>query len=217
MSYDAIVFDIDGTLWDARESITAGWNLAIEELTGVPGTLESETFGQLFGKPLDALIDFALPGVPPERKAALGDYCLRRENEVLLERPGTLYPGVEDTLTELMARYPLFIVSNCGKGYIEAMLQGTGLMKYFSGWLCYADTNAPKDVTLRVLAKQYRLKNPVYVGDIQADADACARAGVDIIYAAYGLGEIAHPAATIHQFPDLLTLDMLWRWYDVPI
>lgn len=45
MSYDAIVFDIDGTLWDARESITAGWNLAIEELTGVPGTLESETFG----------------------------------------------------------------------------------------------------------------------------------------------------------------------------
>ncbi|MCD8051713.1 MAG: HAD family hydrolase [Clostridiales bacterium] len=209
MSYDAIVFDIDGTLWDARESITAGWNLAIEEITGVPGTLESETFGQLFGKPLDDLIDFAFPGVPPERQAVLGDYCLRRENDMLLERPGTLYPGVEETLETLAERYPLFIVSNCGKGYIEAMLQGTGLRNYFRGWLCYADTNAPKDVTLGVLAEQYKLKNPVYVGDIQADADACARAGVDIIYAAYGLGEIQNPAATIHRFPDLLTLEKL--------
>ncbi len=212
MSYDAIVFDIDGTLWDARESITAGWNLAIEELTGVPGTLESETFGQLFGRPLDDLIDFAFPDVPPERKAVLGDYCLRRENDMLLERPGTLYPGVEETLEKLTARYPLFIVSNCGKGYIEAMLQGTGLRPYFCDWLCYADTGAPKDVTLGVLKKQCRLKNPVYVGDIQADADACAKAGVDIIYAAYGFGTIQRPAATIRRFPDLLTLDMLEMW-----
>lgn len=212
MSYDAIVFDIDGTLWDARESITAGWNLAIEEITGTPGTLESETFGQLFGRPLDELIDFAFPGVPPERKAVLGDYCLRRENDMLLERPGAPYPGVEETLEKLMARYPLFLVSNCGKGYIEAMLQGTGLGPYFCDWLCYADTNAPKDVTLRALMKQCRLKNPVYVGDIQADADACAKAGVDIIYAAYGFGTIQHPAATIRRFSDLLTLEALEMW-----
>lgn len=204
MNYDAIIFDIDGTLWDARESVTQGWNAAIEEITGKPGTLDSVSFGALFGRPLDELVDYAFPDAKPEEKPGLMDYCVKRENDYLIAYPGALYPKVQETLAELAKRYPLYIVSNCGVGYIDAMLAGTGLGEYFQGWMCYADTNAPKDVTIRILAERYQLKNPVYVGDIQADADACEKAGVDIIYAAYGLGEIRQPTATIHSFCELL-------------
>lgn len=203
MKYDAIIFDIDGTLWDARESITQAWNLAIGELTGTPGQLETETFGGLFGRPLDELIGYAFPGVEKDKRAELGAYCLRRENEELVLHPGTLYPGVRETLEQLAEQYPLYIVSNCGVGYIEAMLEGTGLRHLFRGWLCYADTNAPKDVTIQVLSQRCGLKNPVYVGDIQADADACGKAGVDIIWAAYGLGTIQRPRAAIRSFAEL--------------
>lgn len=206
MNYDAIVFDIDGTLWDARESVTQGWNAAIEEITGKPGTLDSVSFGALFGRPLDEIVDYVFPDAEQEEKPRLIDYCVKRENDYLMVYPGTLYPGVRETLAQLAQRYPLYIVSNCGVGYIDAMLQGTGLREYFQGWMCYADTNAPKDVTIRMLAERYQLQNPVYVGDIQADADACAKAGVDIIYAAYGLGKIKAPAATIHRFSDLLEI-----------
>lgn len=206
MKYDAVIFDIDGTLWDARESITRAWNVAIGELTGVPGQLEVDSFSAFFGKPMDELYAFVFPKFSPEKRQEWGEYCVRRENEMLVKDPGRLYPGAAETLKQLTAHYPLYIVSNCGAGYIEAMLEGTGLgrQNLFRGWMCYADTNAPKNVTIRVLSQRYGLKNPVYVGDIQADADACAKAGVDIIYAAYGFGTIDNPTARIDRFSDLM-------------
>ena len=33
------------------------------------------------------------------------------------------------------------------------------------------------------------IKQPVYIGDIQGDKDACDKAGVDFIWAAYGYGK----------------------------
>jgi beta-phosphoglucomutase-like phosphatase (HAD superfamily) len=32
---EALIFDLDGTLWDAAAASTYGWNLALEEL-GLP-------------------------------------------------------------------------------------------------------------------------------------------------------------------------------------
>ena len=44
---------------------------------------------------------------------------------------GRLYEGLEETLKYLSAKYPLYIVSNCQKGYIEAFLSYHQLGKYF--------------------------------------------------------------------------------------
>lgn len=30
--YDALIFDLDGTLWDAAAASTYGWNLALQEM-----------------------------------------------------------------------------------------------------------------------------------------------------------------------------------------
>ncbi len=206
MTYDSIIFDIDGTLWDARESITRAWNVAIGELTGAPGALDTDGFAAQFGKAMNELYAYAFPELEEEKRTKWGDYCVIRENEELIRCPGKVYPGVGDTLEELGKRYPLYIVSNCGAGYIEAMLEGTGLGRHFKGWMCYADTLAPKGVTLRTLMERYGLKQPVYVGDIQGDANACKMAGIDIIFASYGLGEIQNGdyVSRIASFPELL-------------
>ncbi|MFQ9395815.1 MAG: hypothetical protein ACLR2E_19485 [Lachnospiraceae bacterium] len=58
-------------------------------------------------------------------------------------------------------------MSNCQKGYIEALLDTTPLKPYITGHLCYGDTNCQKDVTIRRLMKQYNLKKVFYVGDTQ--------------------------------------------------
>lgn len=205
-TYDSIIFDIDGTLWDARHSITRAWNIAIGELTGTPGRLDTDGFSSQFGKTMDELYAYVFPEMDVEKRREWGAYCVQRENEVLMEAPGDLYPAVRETLETLGEKYPLYIVSNCGAGYIEAMLHGTGLEKFFCGWMCYADTQAPKNVTLRVLAERYGLAAPVYVGDIQGDADACKKAGLPIIYASYGLGTINEGdyIAKINTFSDLL-------------
>ena len=34
MKYDGLLFDLDGTLWDATENIRTSWNIAIKDFIG---------------------------------------------------------------------------------------------------------------------------------------------------------------------------------------
>lgn len=203
---DAIIFDVDGTLWDSRVPVARAWNRILSEVYGRPFDYSPERLGALFGKVMDEIAAFLFPDKEPEEQARLAERCFEEENRWLYHEPGTLYPGVRETLAQLSAKWPCYIVSNCQKGYVQAMLDTTGLGEYFSGALCYGDTQTPKGETLVTLCKQYGLRDPVYVGDTQGDADACAWAGIPMIYAAYGLGQVLHPWKTIRRFDELLEL-----------
>lgn len=203
---DAIIFDVDGTLWDSRIPVAHSWNHSIEVYTGKPSQFTPEYLGQFFGKTMDVIIKVLLPDCAPEERLRLGERIFAEENDWLATEPGTVYPGVEATLERLAQRYPLYIVSNCQNGYIEVMLETTGFGRFFSGHLCYGDTQEGKGKNLVTLCKRYGLRDAVYVGDTQGDADACAEAGIPMIYAAYGLGNVENPWKTIHSFSDLLKL-----------
>lgn len=203
---DAIIFDIDGTLWDARDRVTAGWNRAYTAYTGKPGWLTLENFASHFGVTIDCLIRIAFPGITDEEIPQVYNLCSHYQKEAIQAQPGKLYPGVKETLIKLAQTYRLFILSNCTSEYINDLLDSHGLRGYFEGWICYGDNHQPKDVNLRILSKRFGLRHPVYVGDIQADADSCERAGVPIIFASYGLGTIQHPVATLTKFSDLLEI-----------
>lgn len=205
-SWDAIIFDIDGTLWDARDRVTEGWNRAYTAYTGKPGWLTVENFASHFGATIEHLIRIAFPGISDEEIWTVYDLCSRYQQEAIREQPGRLYPGVKETLIKLSKQYRLFILSNCTCDYIDGLLDSHQLRPYFEGWICYGDTHQPKEVNMGILCKRFGLKHPVYVGDIQADADSCEKAGVPIIYASYGLGTIANPVATLVQFSDLLQI-----------
>ena len=54
-------------------------------------------------------------------------------------------------------------------------------------------------------------QTPRMIAVVKADAyghgaDACAEAGMPMIYAAYGLGEVKHPWKQINAFPELLDI-----------
>ena len=53
-------------------------------------------------------------------------------------------------------------------------------------------------------------QDAVYVGDTQGDADACREAGVPMVYAAYGFGDVKEPWAVIQSMGELLEED-LWQ------
>lgn len=203
-NYDALIFDMDGTLWDAREQVTKGWNLAYEAYTGKPGWLTMENFACHFGATLYDLVRIAFPGVAEEEIDGINNLCQASQTKVLRQEPGVLYPGVLELIPKLAEHYDLYIVSNCAHNYIDCLAEGYDLRRYFKGWMCFEDTYQPKDVNLRLLCEKYGLQKPVYVGDTQGDADACEKAGVPMIFASYGLGKVASPMAQIDAFADLL-------------
>ncbi len=53
------------------------------------------------------------------------------ENELVAVGPCVIYNGVPETIKALSKKYPLYIVSNCQDGYIEAFLKNSGLGGYF--------------------------------------------------------------------------------------
>lgn len=203
---DALIFDVDGTLWDSRIPVGEAWNTVIQRETGSRLDLSPARLSTLFGKTMREITDALLPHLPPDRRDAVAADCYAYENSYLETHPGTLYPGVAEALPLLAQSWPLYIVSNCQGGYIEVFLRSTGLSPWVKGHLCHGDTGLPKGDTLRILMEREGLTAPVYVGDTQGDADACAKAGIPMIWASYGFGQVKDPWATADRFDVLPAL-----------
>lgn len=208
LSPDSIIFDIDGTLWDSRETVAKAWNEAFKKLLPeykLP-TVTKEILTPLFGKTMDKICDELLPGVPVTKRQLVADRIYEIESEYIRKEPGRLYEGVAAVVKELSKSYPLYIVSNCQLGYIDDLLDTTGLGPFFKDGLCYGDTGLPKEGTIRAMVERHGLSSPVYVGDTYGDAKASKLAGVPFIWASYGFGEVDEKdrIAKIENISDLL-------------
>lgn len=203
---DGIIFDVDGTLWDARKQVAEAWNEVIQKELGRDMGLSFDEFTGLFGLPSDVIFEKLFPELVKKEQERIGLKCFEYENLYLRKNPGKVYEGMPETLEKLKSQYELFVVSNCGKGYIEACLTSTGLEKYFKDTLSYGDTLLYKGNNIKTIMEKNHLENAIYVGDVQGDADASQEAGIPIIYAAYGFGTILKPEAVIERPSDLIKL-----------
>ena len=105
--------------------------------------------------------------------------------------------------------YHIYIVSNCQAGYIEAFLEyfdipyGTpeDLVEDIE---CYGNNLLQKDENIKLLAERNGLTEACYVGDIQSDYDATAKAGFPFIHAKYGFGTINTEVPVINSFDELI-------------
>ncbi len=200
---DGIIFDVDGTLWDSTESVADAWTRAVRDHSSLDITLDAKTMGSVFGKTMIEIGETLFPTLSPDERMKLLDICFSYENRHLEEQPGVAYPGVAETIKKLAGKYSLFIVSNCQLGYIEITMKCLGIQSYIKDHLCFGETLVPKSETIRILMEKNNLRDPVYIGDTQGDADACAAAGIPFIFAEYGLGNATAPAARIRTFSDL--------------
>ncbi len=206
VQFEAVIFDIDGTLWDSTEEVAKAWNEAIRREPDIDRVLGGEELKREFGKMMEEIMDDLFPELDPSRKEELAVRMYARENEVMASAPCRRYAGLEETVRILSERFRLFIVSNCQSGYIEAFLKNTGLEDCIEDHLCSGDTGKPKGENIRLIMQRHHIRSAVYVGDTQGDADACREAGIPMIYAAYGFGKVKHPDAEIRELRELLKL-----------
>ena len=154
---DSIIFDVDGTLWDSADSVAAAWNLAIKKFSSLDITLDREILGSVFGKTMTDIGDILFPSLSETEKDSLLSACCELENNYLKNHPGIIYEGVADTIEKLSKKYPLFIVSNCQCGYIEATMQAIGIEHFIKDHLCFGETGVSKGQTLRMLIDRNHL------------------------------------------------------------
>lgn len=202
-----IIFDLDGTLWDSTDEVAIAWNQALRGFSKIVHTLTGDELKREFGKPLEEIMDNLFPGLSGPEKEELAACLYQAENERVESAPCILYDRMPETIRRLSETYPLFIVSNCQKGYIEAFLKNTGLGGYFKDFTCPGDTGRLKGDNIRIIMERNGIEDAVYVGDTQGDADACRKAGIPMIYAAYGFGDVEGDYETIHSFDALLHID----------
>lgn len=188
---DSILFDLDGTLWDATQAIADGWKIVLSEHPDVipsePITLECVRYYMgLTNEELGAIL---FPEFNPDGQMKMMRASCALENKVLGEKGGILYPNVLETLAVLSKKLPLFIVSNCQCGYIECFLHANGGAPYITDHLCSDETKLEKAENIRLLTERHGLKSPVMVGDTTSDSIAAEKAGIPFIYAKYGFGE----------------------------
>ena len=114
-----IVFDLDGTLWDSSQEVVSSWNEVLKNYQKGRYLITLEQMKGAMGLPMLELGKKLWPSLAEEEILPLLNECMKKENIYLLSHPGKLYPHVKETLEKLHSLYPLYIVSNAQKGYIE--------------------------------------------------------------------------------------------------
>ena len=201
---EAIIFDLDGTLWNALDGIHLTWNqvvanhsdyrkepISFEELEGCLGLPMTEIAARLF------------PSTTAEQQQALMDECCTKENDYLAEHGGILYPRLEETLLKLKKSYQLFVVSNCQPGYIESFIKAHKLEKCFDDIECWGNNLLPKGENNKLIMERNKVTRAVYVGDTAGDEESARVAGIPFIFAKYGFGEAKAPDYILDAFSNL--------------
>jgi phosphoglycolate phosphatase len=200
---DSVVFDLDGTLWDTSATCAIGWNRVLEQLAIRFRPITEHDVRRVTGKPHEQCIREIFAGLPDAHLVALATETAREDVRLVGERGGDLFPDVEIGLKRLAARYPLFIVSNCQAGYIEAFLRWSGLDACFRDFECWGNTGLTKHANLRMLIERNRLRHPVLVGDTPGDQAAARECNVPFLCADYGFGLCPDAAQRFSSFAAL--------------
>ena len=197
-----VVFDVDGTLADSRDSALLSLQQVVRELTGTEPPLS------------ELLFSTGIPGEKAlERLGLYSPEALARWTELAggLRHTITVFPGIFETLKTLRGEgFELGIVSSRARGEYASEITPLGLDPYFPIRILVEDTalHKPDPEPMLEYLRQTgaRPNETLYVGDTSYDMDCAFGAGVDFAFAAWGAGQMLDGAPHVLQRPEDLIL-----------
>ena len=197
---DALIFDMDGTLWDAVDTYAEIWNMAFER-EGIEQRITRNDLLALIGTPIDDIIRHFVPADQVEHLLQV------IAGLVVTELPrlgGRLYEGVQEGIATLAQHYQLFMLSNCDELELPIFVRYAGIEPYITDTLAYGNTHLRKADNMRLLAEKYHLQHPVYVGATDSDCSEAHRAGVPFVWMSYGFGTTDRAQLQFDNFSDMV-------------
>lgn len=205
---EAIIFDLDGTLWDSTGCACDIWNRVLEKHDEIDLKISQNMLERLMGKTMEQIKEALFPELPDELRNRIVNEFSDEEVAYLYENGAILYDGLEETIGLLSQNYKLYIVSNCQDGYVPAFLHAHKLEQYFTDIEMSGRTGLDKGENIKILMKRNNINKAVYIGDTDGDEKAARFAGIPFIYAEYGFGTVETPDARIRcirEIPEKLT------------
>lgn len=204
MKYDAIIFDLDGTLWNANKSCTDAWNSFLEE-HNYQNRISVKAMDDITGTPMDYAIDELLPGLRKDHndiKNILSGY----ERVMVGKNGGDIYPDVLKGINDLSCNFKIFIVSNCEEWYLHKFIEFSGLGPLLTGFDCHGSSGVEKYLMIEDLRNKHGLKKIVYVGDTIYDKSAAELSHSDFVQVTYGFGNPISDCVQCKTFRELCEL-----------
>ena len=204
---DSLIFDMDGTLWDAVDTYASSWNRTFERL-GIKRTIGRDELLGLMGMEGKKLTKVLMPDFDDKKAQEIYMEVNQLRREIIPANGGKLYEGVIEGLKLLATQYKLFVLSNCAVGIIPLFITWAGINETITGFIAYGENNMPKHHNLRLLIDKYQLNNPVYIGDTQGDAEQTHMAGLPFVFVSYGFGFTTDYEQKFDDFTSLTTYYM---------
>lgn len=185
---DSLIFDMDGTLWDAVDTYAHSWNVMFKEL-GIDKHVTREQLAGMVGWEGKKVVEVMMPEFEPEKRWEIYMQVNEKRKILIPEMGGLLYDGVKDGLKLLAEKYQLFILSNCAAGVIRQFIDWAGIDEHIKDEIAYGINFMPKQHNIKLLVDKYDLKAPVYIGDTEGDGYQSRLAGIPFVFVSYGFGK----------------------------
>jgi phosphoglycolate phosphatase len=210
--FDAVIFDLDGTLvatdrfWP--DAARAGALVAFAELGLDREPPSPEVWMGMVGLPLDEGFDKVFDDLPPDQRAHLMAACVREEHRLLDEGRAGLLPGTEAALEHLQeGGVRMGIASNCSQAYLDAMMTGMGIGRWIEEGRCLDSPRiSNKADMVQDLLLTFGTRSAVMVGDRTGDRDSAWANGIPHIHLSRGyavVGERVEAEAVLQGLDQL--------------